>query len=526
MASVKACGWVLGAIVASSTALPATGCAAVTSADDYKTNDCAKTSDCAGDNVICRKTDGKCVGLLSNECKEVFGDPKNDDAVIFGATVSLTGSNASVGIAEKNALQLALDDFRISANGLPPLPGSTKRRPLAIVVCDDAAAVDVATLSAKHLTNDLHVPAILGESWSGVAVSLLTNVTVPAQTLMIATGVTSPDLSNLPKDNLFFRTITSMVGETQAMSSLVLDTEKLVKAASTSSTALKVALVHKGDSFGKGSAQVMQKNLVFNGLPALDPGNAANFQTLDYGDSGNPAANPLKYPETVAKVLAQKPPVIVAIGSGELYANIVQPVESGWDANSPRPYWILSHTAYSSAITSYLVGNDPTGSLRKRILGTTPGTEDTDYQQFKANYTTQVRDGTNANSFGTSNTYDAMYLATYLVASLGSTPITGRSMSNAMGKILSGPAIEVGSNDLNHALTLLSEGTSINLNGVSGPLDFDLATGDVLQPIQVWCVPADGAGKAQSPKTSGYAFGLDGKTPTGTIDLVKNNCSW
>jgi branched-chain amino acid transport system substrate-binding protein len=316
-----------------------------------------------------------------------------------------------------------------------------------------------------------------------------------------------------------------MVGETQAMSSLILDVEQMTKAA-TPNALTKVAMVHKGDSFGKGSAGAMQKSLVFNGLPALDQANQPNFQTLNYGDSGNPTASPLKYPETAAKLLEQKPRIIVSLGTGELLANIVQPVEAGWDPQAPRPYWIFAHPQFSGALTSFLNANDASGDLRKRILGATPGTEDANYQQFKANYATQVNDGTDPASFGCSNTYDGLYVAAFAAASLGGTPITGRSLASAIPKLVgSGQAISVGSNDLNQALSALSGGGTINLNGVSGPLDFDLATGDVKQPIQIWCIPADAAGKPKSPKTSGYSFGTDGTTPVGTFGLVKSSCA-
>src|SRR5690242_15408263 len=96
------------------------GCAVVTNASDYSTMECATNADCPGDNRICRKSDGACVNLVTAECQTVLGDYKDEDAVILGATVALTGSNASVGIPEKNAIALALLDFRTSANGLPP----------------------------------------------------------------------------------------------------------------------------------------------------------------------------------------------------------------------------------------------------------------------------------------------------------------------------------------------------------------------------------------------------------------------
>ncbi len=505
------------------------GCAVVTNANDYSTMECATNEDCPGDNRICRKRDGACVSLVTAECQTVFGDYKDEDALILGATVALTGSNASVGIPEKNAIELALLDFRTSANGLPPVPGSTKRRPLSVVVCDDAASTEVAKRSTEHLVNTLEVPAIIGPSWSGVAVELLTTLTIPAQTLMIGTGTTSPDFTALPKDGLFFRTITSMTGETRAMSSLVADIEKRVRANLGDTTEpVKVALLHKGDSYGKGSAQVMLNTLVFNGKPALDVSSQSNFIQANYGDSGNPTASPLKYPETVAAVLAQKPHIIVTIGTGEVFANVLGPIEQQWDPGLPyKPYWVFPHNQFTKATTDFLVANDTAErQLRQRIVGATPGTEDPNYQQFKLNYPTVARDGTDPNSFGASNSYDAVYVTAFAAVALGSEKVTGRSLANAIGKLKTGPKINVGVNDLNQGLNVLSQGQTINLEGVSGPLDFDLATGDVLQQIQVWCIPTGDDGRPASPRTSGYYFGLDGNGAVGSFDLVTSACKW
>ena len=503
------------------------GCAVVTNANDYSTTECATNQDCPGDNRICRKSDGVCVSLVTAECQTVLGDYKDEDAVILGATVALTGSNASVGIPEKNAIDLALLDFRTSANGLPPVPGSTKRRPLSVVVCDDAASTEVAKRSTEHLVNTLEVPAIIGPSWSGVAVTLLTTLTIPTQTLMIGTGTTSPDFTSLPKDGLFFRTITSMTGETRAMSSLVADIEKRVRANLGNTTdPIKVALLHKGDSYGKGSAQVMLSTLVFNGKPALDVASQPHFIQVNYGDSGNPTVSPLKYPETVAAVLEQKPHIIVNIGTGEVFANLLGPIEQQWDPALPyKPYWIFPHNQFTKATTDFLAANDPP-DLRQRIVGATPGTEDANYQQFKLNYPTVARDGSDPNSFGASNTYDSVYVTAFAAVALGAEKVTGRSLANAIAKLKSGPKINVGVNDLNQGLNLLSQGQTIDLEGVSGPLDFDLATGDVLQQIQVWCIPLGDDGRPASPRTSGYFFGLDGNGAVGSFDLVTTTCKW
>src|SRR5262249_21007055 len=101
-------------------------------------------------------------------------------------------------------------------------------------------------------------------------------------------------------------------------------------------------------------------------------------------------------------------------------------------------------------------------------------------------------------------TYDAAYLIAYAVIALCAKDVTGASLADALRRTVPpGPRVDVGPNAINDAVMSLRSGTNIDFNGASGPLDFDVATGDAEADIQVWCLDVDATGKATSFKDSG-----------------------
>jgi hypothetical protein len=65
---------------------------------------------------------------------------------------------------------------------------------------------------------------------------------------------------------------------------------------------------------------------------------------------------------------------------------------------------------------------------------------------------------------------------------------------------------------------LTSPGT-FDFDGASGPLDFDLATGEARSNIEVWCI-AQAAGMRPSFVPSGRLFDAKANKLTGTYDPV------
>jgi branched-chain amino acid transport system substrate-binding protein len=150
-------------------------------------------------------------------------------------------------------------------------------------------------------------------------------------------------------------------------------------------------------------------------------------------------------------------------------------------------------------------------TLRPRVHGTAPGTTGPLFDAFRTAFLARFGDGASPDVFGAAGAYDAAYLLAYDVAGLGGGAVTGVSLAGGFSKLVPpGPLVDVGPAGIATALHDLAQG-GIDFNGASGPLDFDLTTGEAPSDIQVWCLPKDpGTGQAQSAVPSGVYY--DAKT--------------
>src|SRR5690606_8714406 len=104
--------------------------------------------------------------------------------------------------------------------------------------CIDAAA---ATASAERLVHSDKVDVIIGDGCSGSSAAVLQNVAMPNGILMISPAATSPALSTIPDDGLFFRTSPSDARQGEVLAEIMVD------------RGLKeVAITYTNTDYGKG----------------------------------------------------------------------------------------------------------------------------------------------------------------------------------------------------------------------------------------------------------------------------------
>ena len=164
--------------------------------------------------------------------------------IIYGFTgpiESLTGSMAA-------ASEAAMDE--VNASGLF-LDGSKVSSVRADSTCIDAAA---ATAAAQKLVTSDKVAGILGGDCSGVTNAMLTNVAIPNGIAMISPSATSPALSTVEDQGLFFRTAPSDAREGEIAADIL--TEHGVKSA---------ALTYSNSDYGKGLAEAIKSSFEAKG---------------------------------------------------------------------------------------------------------------------------------------------------------------------------------------------------------------------------------------------------------------------
>ena len=113
--------------------------------------------------------------------------------------------------------------------------------------CTDSAAAQTA---AERLITSDKVNAIMGADCSGVTTAILKNVAMANGVVMISPSATSPALSTLPDNGLFFRTAPSDARQGQVLAEVL--KEKGVKSA---------ALTYTNNDYGKGLADSIKKNV-------------------------------------------------------------------------------------------------------------------------------------------------------------------------------------------------------------------------------------------------------------------------
>ncbi len=484
---------------------------------------CTSSAQCAsrGESFACRNK--TCVSLLSPECTTIFGDYTNDHAIFFGSVLPTTGSAASTGKPIENALDLALADFNLVAKGLPPAPGTTARRPMVLVGCSDNGDNMTAVKAAKHLVEDVGTVAIVGGAFSGVTIDIATTVTIPNDVLLISSSATSVAITDLDDHDLVWRTSPPDTFQAQALALYLPEVEAQVRAELVlgQKDSIKVAILNKGDAYGSGLAKALEQKLVINGLPATDSANSGSYQRFDYGNPDDATVNPTKYAQAVAQMLSFKPHVTLIFGSNEGVTDVFARIEEQWGGAPVVPYrtrFVFSDAAEIPELWEYVAKNDPKDTLRPRIRGTVPGTDNALFKFFRTAYNAKYQDGTSADVFGAAGGYDIIYLLGYSAAGLASSAVTGPSLAQRLKKMSTGAKVDVGADSINSTFMKVTNDGPIDYNGASGPLDFDNKTGEAPSDIQIWCLPKDqSTGKAGSALSSGLSYGAASDKLIGVI---------
>lgn len=438
---------------------------------------CERTDDCVARGgafalSVCRQH--ACVALTSPDCPTVIGGPIRDDTVLLGHLTSLQSANKSFGDASQASLRLAHGEI-VAFNRGVATDASVARHPLATVVCaDDTPDGQGAVRSARRLVEELGVQVLIGPVLSDTANRVAGEVTIPAGALMINPFSVSPTLSALAPSGLFFRTATANAQEGLGLALHAAQIEKAL----TLAEPMKVAILVRADQYGQGLAQGFLENLSLNGVPFKD-GNNPNVLQRDFprADLDPNFASEQVYREAILK---HQPHLVIVLGTAEMAARITW-LEANWPSGRPRPYYLGSEGQKSANTRTLLQSSaaQATG-LQQRMRMFAPRVNGAYYQGFANRWQGQNGGQAPPDIYGTTTSYDALYLTVYALATLGGQPLTGARVAAGLWRTVpplqgSAKPIPAGPNALVEAVATLAAGGTIDYDGVSGPLDFDLA---------------------------------------------------
>jgi ABC-type branched-subunit amino acid transport system substrate-binding protein len=466
---------------------------------------CDDHSQCSGSSLgpeACVRSD--CVPVFSSECKSIVGQLSQPRAILYGAILSLTGINSALGRPPRNAVELAVGDFERLSGGVPSPPGGTGSRPIVFLECDDGSDVEAAVRAAKHLL-DLQVPAIIGPSTSGGTVQVATRVTIPGRTLLIAPSSSSVAITDLQDDGLVWRTSSSDRNQVATIARFLpyIEADVRRELALPSSEPVRMAILHKGDVYGVTFANALTLMMSLNGIAATDALNKEHLLVRNYGDPNDPA-NPPNYDGPIGEATEFRPHIIAVPGTAESLSVILKRTEERWTEPRFRPRWLFGSVSTYGDVGGAIGTND---GLRARVMGVVSGTTSANYRVFEAYYQSSIHDGTKPQSVGAAHAYDATYLIAYATAAARARPVSGQNLAEGLLALLPGPGVPklpVEPSAINRVFATLERTGRVDLEGTSGPLDFDPVTGDTITDTQLYCISKDETGKANGTVYSGW----------------------
>jgi branched-chain amino acid transport system substrate-binding protein len=289
--------------------------------------------------------------------------------------------------------------------------------------CVDSAA---ATTAAEDLVSQ-GVVAIMGADCSGVTGAIATNVGVPNGIAMISPSATSPALTDLADNGLFFRTAPSDARGGEVLADITKD-----------NGVTSVAITYVNTDYGVGLAEVYQKALEAHGI-------TVTTVTAHEGDKAD-------YSAEVGVLASAGGDALAVLGYLDQGGN--QIIQGSLDSGSFDTF-VLSDGMIGDSLT------DTFGSKLDNSFGSMPGSLGEGAQIFSSY---AEANGVNPSVY-VGESYDAAALIVLAIQAGGS--IEKSSIASNIMAVANGPGEVIMAGELAKGLKLLSEGKSIDYQGAT-----------------------------------------------------------
>lgn len=460
--------------------------------------ECSVNTDCDEDQRC--GPDGTCVSLLSPDCQILRypDDVDRDNVVFMGSIMPTEGIFDTLVTPLQNATQLAFDDF----NGVTTLQGG---RQVAWVGCDSSEGSAEAVAAAQHLVDNVGVPAIIGPIFSEAVLAVAEQVTVDAGVFLISPTASAESITAIEDNNLVWRVTPNDIFQINGFVDwFTADIDPLPS---------RMLVLYKDDAYGNGLNNGMQTALV-QGLPGVEIHFASYDNPADFADQmallasyGQVIGNALGQPGIAQSAGAYDSPDdhytdVVILGTSEFEALVTSYVGI-WAqlyAFAPMPRFTASHggvpsleqTVENLGVTP---GTEPLAPLQPVLFanthGITPNIFDEDnFTAFNIRYKIAFMNEDAITSAGLS--YDATLAALFAAATIpGDTDISGADIATGMGSLndASGTAVSFSGAGLAFIITArnaLASGNTVDLQGVSGALNWDPDNGELRADLIGW----------------------------------------
>ena len=341
--------------------------------------------------------------------------------VRIGVALGYTGPIESLTPNMAAAAELAIKEVNASS---ALLGGTTVTAVRGDTTCIDSAA---ATTATERLITVDRVNAIVGGDCSGVTTAMLQNVAMPNGVVMISPSATSPALSTLEDNGLFFRTAPSDARQGAVIAEMLRE-----RGVGT------IAITYTNNDYGKGLADSI----------------ATNFKARDGSVTVTAAHEDGKgdYSAEVATLASAGGDVLVVAGYLDQGGKGI--IQGALDTGAFATFVLPDGMVGDSLVEA--IGADLNGSF-----GTVPGTDSTGAATL-ANMAADA--GFTAGPY-TSESYDAAALIMLAMQAAGSSD--SAKLKDAVMAVANAPGEKIHPGELAKALGILADGGDIDYVGAS-----------------------------------------------------------
>ena len=302
--------------------------------------------------------------------------------------------------------------------------GGTVSAVRADSTCIDSAA---ATAAAERLITADKVDAIMGADCSGVTTAILQNVAMPNGVVMISPSATSPSLSTLEDNDLFFRTAPSDARQGQVVAEILM--ARGIKSA---------AMTYTNNDYGKGLAKSIEENF----------GAAGGSITISASHEDGKG----DYGAEVAALAQAGGDILIVAGYLDQGGKGI--IQASLDTGA-FDLFFMPDGMIGDALPA-AIGADLNGSI-----GSVPGTDSPGAAQF-ADMATAA--GFSGGPFA-AESYDAAALILMAMQASGSTD--SQVFKNSIMDVANAPGMKIYPGDLGKALEAIAAGKDVDYVGAS-----------------------------------------------------------
>jgi branched-chain amino acid transport system substrate-binding protein len=411
------------------------------------------------------------------------------------------------GVMNANGADLARREIAQATRAFAGSNASVHVRRVALVVCNDA---DDAMRAAKHLVDDVGVPAVLGFGTGQTLLDVAGSLLIRRGVVSVATLTPSPLVTRLPQPEglprMVWRTTYNLDGVAEAAAHMI--PEVLEARLPASARPTHVVLLRQEVLATQSFANTFYKELVFNGKSAVR--NGADYLEVPLSTESSSA----DIARAVSRVVDATPSFVVVLGPESSMLPVVEGVEARLPRAGPgtrRPIYVVANDSTESYVRTISAGADA-----KRLYSIDSASGSTVNARFVMRYNETYHDPVSL-VLNPGSTYDAVYALAYAAFALEPEQVTGPALAHAFARLVPpGRRVEVGAPEVFDALTTLSAGGKIDLQGATSDLDFDLATGEAPADFALLC-PSIGADGGVVDVESDVLFRARGRRVEGTL---------